>query len=456
MRIVLLTRRFGGEVTATTTRLRAYLTALGDEGAEVTVLTRFPFVYRGRTPDPRHAGRLYFREHIDGARVIRIRIPGEQMRVKPFLDRALRRWTRMRGEPAASVLSADLLDVLYGLLAIPFIAVVRPRAIVIEQGPAFLGVPVSIFARLGIPIVLQVSDVKSLLMERKRYGEAPQNQIRMNRRVEEVLYRRAASVITVTESMQSDIARRLGRPSGDIHLIPNGAELAAIGPADPAGKADCKRRLGLDGKFVAIYAGSFSGPHDLTTLLEAARQLRTVPDVAFLLMGAGPLERELAQTAKSGGLDNVLFYPGVPVSELSPYLGAADVGLSTEIAGSQDNIPSKVYLYMAGRLPVVVTDDTGETRALVTRARSGLLIPPGDASAISEKLLELKRQPDLAMTLGNNGRRFVEAFHDRSQLARNFAHLVLQAGGHPAYAGRRSVERRLRELRQAPYPPQDE
>jgi colanic acid biosynthesis glycosyl transferase WcaI len=453
MRVVLLTRRFGGEVGATTSRLRAYVSALGEEGAEVTVLTRFPFVY-GRTPDPRHAGRLYFREHIDGARVIRIRIPGEHRLFAPVLDAALRRWARLWGEPAASILSPDLLDVLYGLLALPFIAVVHPRAIVIEQGPAFLGLPVSIFPRLGIPIVLQVSDVKSLQMERKRYGEASQNQIRANRRVEEVLYRRAASVITVTEAMQSDIARRLGRPPGNIHLVPNGAELAAIGPADPAGKADCKRRLGLDGKFAVLYAGSFNGQHDLTTLLEAARQLRSVSDVAFLLIGAGPLEQQLARTARSWGLENVFFYPGVPVSELSLYLGAADVGLSTEVAGSKDNIPSKIYLYMAGRLPVVATDDTGETRALVTRARSGFLIPPGDACAISEKLLELKRQPDLAMTLGNNGRSFVEAFHDRSQLARDFARLVLQSGGHPTHAGRKTME--LRELRQPPHAPRHE
>ena len=59
MRVVLLTRRFGGEVGATTSRLRAYVSALGEEGAEVTVLTRFPFVYRGRRPNPRHAWRLY-------------------------------------------------------------------------------------------------------------------------------------------------------------------------------------------------------------------------------------------------------------------------------------------------------------------------------------------------------------------------------------------------------------
>ena len=58
------------------------------------------------------------------------------------------------------------------------------------------------------------------------------------------------------------------------------------------------------------------------------------------------------------------------------------------------------------------------------------------------------------MTLGNNGRRFVEAFHDRSQLARDFARLVVQAGGHPTHAARKTVE--LGELRQPPYAPRHE
>ncbi len=437
MRVVLLTRRFGGEATATTARLRAYVDALGTEGAEVIVLTRFPFVYRGRVPDPAHVGRLYRREQIDRATVVRIRIPGEHGIFKPVIGAVMRRWAQFRGAPAASLEAADVLDMLYGLVAVPFVAMLRPRVIVIEQGPAFLGLPVGIFARFGIAIVLQVSDVKSLHMQRGRYGPATPNQVRANRRAEESLYRRAAAIVTVTEAMRADIAKRLGRPVADVRMVPNGAELAAIGAANPADKEACKRRLGLEGKFVALYAGSFNVQHDLHTLLEAARRLQTDPEIAFVLMGSGPAEQELVGMARDAGLGNVVFFPALPVSELSPYLGAADVGLATEIAGSQDNIPSKVYLYMAGRLPLVVTDDAGETRALVARSGSGLLVPPSDASAIVEKILELKRHPELAAALGNAGRLFVEAFHDRGQLARDFARFVAEAAG-------RST-RRLRE-----------
>ena len=42
-RVIVLTRRYGGEVTATTSRLQAYVRAMQREGAAVLVVTRFPF-----------------------------------------------------------------------------------------------------------------------------------------------------------------------------------------------------------------------------------------------------------------------------------------------------------------------------------------------------------------------------------------------------------------------------
>lgn len=105
---------------------------------------------------------------------------------------------------------------------------------------------------------------------------------------------------------------------------------------------------------------------------------------------------------------------------------------------------------MAGRLPLIVTDDGGETRALVTRVQSGCLVPPRDASAIVERILELKRRPELAATLGNNGRRFVEMSHDRGRLARGFAGVVMRAARGTPQTELESVGQNLRKLPPAP------
>lgn len=345
-RIIVLTRRYGGEISATTSRLQAYVGAIQREGAEVLVVTRFPFVYPGRTPEARYRRRLYLRERLDGVTVLRLRIAGERI-IERALDRAARLYARLRRRREASVIGIELVELLYGLLALPLIAALRPRAVVAEQGPVWLGLPLWGLARAGVPLVLQVSDVKSLAMERGRYGVVPADQIALNRRLENVLYRCATAIVTVTDALRAHIEARLGTAAAALHLIPNGAEIDVIRRIDADEKERCKRRLDLGGKFVVLYAGGFGVAHDLQTLLEAARRLRDIPDLAFVLIGEGPLEQQLMHTAVRWGLDSVTFRPGVPVTTLGPFLGAADAGVSTEIAGLCDTIRSKLYLYMA-------------------------------------------------------------------------------------------------------------
>src|SRR5262249_16833555 len=154
--------------------------------------------------------------------------------------------------------------------------------------------------------------------------------------------------------------------------------------------------------------------HDLDTLLEAARELRD-SDVAFLLVGEGPLEQQLMATAVRRGLDHVVFYPAVSLPRLRLYLAGADLRLSTDIGGREDTVRSKIYLYMAGGLPLVATDDDGEVRALVSRANAGFLVPARDPGATATRVLELKQNPLIAAELGANGRRYVETHHDRGQ-----------------------------------------
>ena len=394
------------------------------EGAAVLVVTRFPFVYPGRRAAERYRRRLYLREELDGVTVLRLRIAGERV-IERVLDRIMRLYARLRARRQAPLLGKELIELLYGLLALPLIAALRPRAVVVEQGPVWLGLPLWSVARVGVALVLQVSDVKSLALARGRYGGAAAARIDLNRRLENFLYRRAAAIVTVTDALRAHIAARLGQAEATLHLIPNGAEVDIVERLDARERQRCKRRLDLTGKFVVLYAGTFGVAHDLHTVLEAARRLREIPDLAFLFIGEGPVEQELVQSAARWGLGNVTFRRGVSLTELAPVLGAADAGVSPEISGLRDTVRAKIYLYMAARLPVVVTDDDGEGRALINRAQAGYLVPPGDAAAMAARLLELKRQPRMAALLGENGRRFVERHHARSELAQHFARVVL-------------------------------
>src|SRR5262249_36569068 len=125
--IVVVTRRYGGEFSATTTRLEAYTRALESAGTRVVVVPRFPFVYEGRGEDGGYRGRLSLGEEIAGVTVVRARIPAEATLIR-WLDRVLRLHARLRRKEVPSLIGLEVIELLYGLVALPLVAALRPRA----------------------------------------------------------------------------------------------------------------------------------------------------------------------------------------------------------------------------------------------------------------------------------------------------------------------------------------
>jgi colanic acid biosynthesis glycosyl transferase WcaI len=84
------------------------------------------------------------------------------------------------------------------------------------------------------------------------------------------------------------------------------------------------RRLQLEGKFVAAYVGTVGMAHGIGTLLDAARQLRERTDIAFVVVGTGAQQAELADTANREGLSNVIFVGAVSKAEVRDYWRLCD------------------------------------------------------------------------------------------------------------------------------------
>jgi hypothetical protein len=281
-RVVVLTRRYGAEVTRPAAGC-AYAAALLREGAEVTVTTRF--VRQSGSKPAERTGAVCTCAAIDSVtvrlafRATRFSSGGSTAGAAPLPDG--QRMPSMAGRRRA-------IGLLCGLLTFPFIVALRPTVIVVEQGPAWLALPVCLLSRLRVPFVLQVSDIKSLAMERGRYGAASGLQIRRNRRLENLLYRRASAIVTVTEASRANVAERLGSAGSEVHLIPNGAEVGIIRQADAAEKPTSGSSVSVTSS--VIYAGTFGAAHDVGTIL---RQPAAPTNSRGRLspVGEGPSER---------------------------------------------------------------------------------------------------------------------------------------------------------------------
>ena len=87
----------------------------------------------------------------------------------------------------------------------------------------------------------------------------------------------------------------------------------------------------------------------------------------------------------------------------------------------REGLPKTVIEAMAYGVPTVVTD-VGGSPELVQHEISGLIVPPGDADALTAAILRLWEQPDLARTLGRGGQERIERdFSNRSTVARTVA-----------------------------------
>jgi glycosyltransferase involved in cell wall biosynthesis len=243
--------------------------------------------------------------------------------------------------------------------------------------------------------------------------------IRASEWLERFLYHRADQLMINSPGFQSHIAQRGGDP---IALVPNGADAAMF---DPESRGEgFRRKHGLTGKFVALYAGAHGMSNDLDVVLEAARLVADLPEVQIVLLGDGKEKPRLQRRAAEMGLNNLQFVPPVPKDEISEALAAADVCIAIlkPIEMYKTVYPNKVFDYMAAGRPTLLAID-GVIREVVEAAGAGLFVQPGDARALADGLRKLAADLDLTGKMGRNGRAYLLAHFDRPRIAKKILEL---------------------------------
>lgn len=119
---------------------------------------------------------------------------------------------------------------------------------------------------------------------------------------------------------------------------------------------------------------------------------REFPEAVLDLVGSGPQEREIRKLVRDLGVQGVTFAGAVPRDRISQFYDAADIFIN---ASEVDNMPVSILEAFASGTPVVSTAPES-MRYLIEHERTGLLSPPGDASALARNVTRLLRDSDLA------------------------------------------------------------
>ena len=126
--------------------------------------------------------------------------------------------------------------------------------------------------------------------------------------------------------------------------------------------------------------------------------------ISFIILGTGPLEKDMKDQALKNSLNNVVFKGKVPNPET--ILQRSKVFISIQ---QTENYPSQALIEAMACENAVIASDVGETRKLVTE-KEGLLTAP-DAEKIADALKQLFSNEEKILAKGRNARKKVMTEH---------------------------------------------
>jgi glycosyltransferase involved in cell wall biosynthesis len=149
----------------------------------------------------------------------------------------------------------------------------------------------------------------------------------------------------------------------------------------------------------------------------AARVLRNRPDVHVVMVGSGPLEREVRRA--SADLPQQRFHRITQDVGAEHLIGALDVLISTSSYEGGPYLPLEA---MHAGVPVVTTACPG-LRDYVVDLISGLTAPVGDIDGLARATERLLDDAALRHTLTRSARAYVTLLHDIDTMASSYVSL---------------------------------
>src|SRR6476661_2564350 len=213
--------------------------------------------------------------------------------------------------------------------------------------------------------------------------------------------RRADAVLTTSEYCRSAIRRHYGVAPSQVRLVPEGIDLARW-----RGLA-ARVPYQTDGATILCVARQYPRKHvaDLLRALPTVR--RAVPQARAVIAGDGPEHANLRALAAELQLNDAVHFTGALADDdLALLYRHADIFCLPSV---QEGFGIVFLEALACGLPVVASLAAAIPEVVPDR-RAGMLVPPGDVSALAHALIELLAQPSQRASYSAFGRAYVERF----------------------------------------------
>jgi glycosyltransferase involved in cell wall biosynthesis len=223
------------------------------------------------------------------------------------------------------------------------------------------------------------------------------------------LFKYAAKIIVLGRDMKTLVERETKGLDVPVVSIPNWAELDLVKPTD-RDRNPLLVELGLESKFVFLYAGNMGYTNDLESLARCAEMLPGDERIHFVFLGSGAKKSWLSDYIQNRYLKNVTILDPRPRNEQSEFLNACDVAVITMVEGMFGvSVPSRIYNAIAAGKPLLaITEPGSELARMIDEEQVGWWIPPGDKDALLNTVKAIAANKAQLRSMGARAREAAE------------------------------------------------
>jgi glycosyltransferase involved in cell wall biosynthesis len=234
-------------------------------------------------------------------------------------------------------------------------------------------------------------------------------------------YRNADRVFAVCEEVRRDLIRFYRLPEEKVETHYNVFDAAEL----RAQSQQASPRQNRDG-FQIVSVGRLQSEKGHQVLLQAVawllEQAPALP-VRVWLLGTGPAERELRQYVQQRQLEPYVEFLGFQPNPL-PWVREADLFC---LPSWYEGMPNALVEAMLLGTPIVATDCPGGVREVLDGGRWGILVPPGDSTALARAIAEVRANLPQAKQRAEQAQSWAEARFDAAATMQRLQEAFLRA-----------------------------
>jgi glycosyltransferase involved in cell wall biosynthesis len=405
-KLLIITQYFPPETGAPQNRLLQLAKRLQKKGVEAIVLTAMPNYPKMRIFDG-YRRKIYHFETIEGIPVHRCWIYAGTS--KAILSRLM------------NYFSFVITSFVTGLVKTG-----RPDFIFCESPPLFLGISAWLLAKLkGSKLIFNVSDLWPESAE-KLGLVTNRTLLRLSTWLEEFLYAHSVLISGQTQGIVKNISSRF--PGKKVFWLKNGADAREINsiPVDPGWR---KKNGFTPDDFIFVYAGIIGHAQGLEVILQAAKILRHIAGIKFLLVGSGPMLDKLIAMKEENGLVNVIFLDNRPKNEVIGIIQSTDATIVPlrRLDLFKGAIPSKIFENLALRKPILLGVEGEAKEIFIDRGKAGWAFEPENPDDLADRILYLYENKSQLSLAGANGYQLLLNEFDLDVIASGFLQAMQSA-----------------------------